>query len=173
MAPANEKEHALHYGEHLKLEGWLTKRRRVCSADVAATAWISAIYMWSTKMEPEAATDVLSVFLRFDELFPSYFNHFAIGLVKGSPPAGKSLLEPWFVAMLNEGSGFPLPMRCGVSHVSIAYVHSVISAAYAFHEASMPAQEWVGARSCAYLCFDFVCGFYCLCFCIFFLGVPK
>jgi len=141
-AAANGIAHALYDSEHLELEGRLAKRRRVCSPHVAATAWLSALDKWSMKMEPEAAMEVVAVFLRCDGLFPSYFTHFAVGLVKGSPPASTSRLEPWFVAMLNEGSGSQVPGSSGgVSRVHRAYVHAVISAAYAFHGASLPAQE--------------------------------
>jgi len=46
-----------------------------------ATAWLSALDKWSIKMEPEAAMEVVAIFLRCNGLFPSYFTHFAIGLV--------------------------------------------------------------------------------------------
>jgi len=82
---ANGMDHALHHSEHLVLEGRPTKRQRVCSAYVAATAWLSALDKWSIKMEPEAAMEVVAIFFRSDGLFPSNLTHFDIGLVKGSP----------------------------------------------------------------------------------------
>ena len=173
-AAANGIAHALYDSEHLELEGRLAKRRRVCSPHVAATAWLSALDKWSMKMEPEAAMEVVAVFLRCDGLFPSYFTHVAVGLVKGSPPASTSRLEPWFVAMLNEGSGSQVPGSSGgVSRVHLAYVHAVISAAYAFHGASLPAQEKVGARARMHLCFDGKCGSHCLCIFTLFVSVLQ
>jgi len=102
-------------------------------------AWLAEFDKWGLVIERDAALEVIAVFSRCEGLLPSFVTHFSKGLIKHCPPVTLSRVEPWFVDLLVTGSGSAAHAGGGaVPRVLLSHVHSVFSAAYAFHGTSLP-----------------------------------
>ena len=113
--------------------------RRVEVTSATAVAWLADFDKWGLVIERDAALEVIAVFSRCEGLLPSFVTHFSKGLIKNCPPVTLSRVEPWFVDLLVTGSGSAAHAGGGaVLRVLLSHVHSVFSAAYAFHGTSLP-----------------------------------
>jgi len=94
---------------------------------------------WDLPMEPVVARTLCSVFDKRDGFTPAFVNLFATGVAQWHPPASRHRLAPWFSAAILEAfTKCNMRWGAGASLMLVSQVHTVLRAAYRFHQRPMP-----------------------------------